>query len=395
MEARILPLPTPALRSAEPHGAAPQVRVDGRPDRRRATRPHGPGARRVARRARARRAPDVVERALRIGLLAIQDAVDDDRRRRRPPRVREARRPDQRPSTSRPRAPSRTCCAPTSPTATGACRGRSRSSSATRAPCSSSSTSCSTRRGGTPRSGGSAACSASTSTATGRKVAQLLDPTRLGSPLHQFRQEIADGLQGRPRAAQRRSRRRRRARADERSQVRGEGRRLRGPARGPARRRSRGAPATSSTGPGTETGSLLGSKKGDFVLTIDPRLARGADLRVVIEAKDRAMSQRAMREELREARENRGATVAVAVWTPAHAPTGIAPFAMVGDDVHVVVDPEAPGRRLPRGRHPAGAPARARDARRSGRSTSTPRRSAGRSPACASSSTRSARSRPS
>ena len=54
------------------------------------------------------------------------------------------------------------------------------------------------------------------------------------------------------------------------------------------------------------------------------------------------MSQRAMREELREARENRDAAVAVAVWTPAHAPTGIAPFAMVGDDVHVVVDPESP-----------------------------------------------------
>jgi len=62
----------------------------------------------------------------------------------------------------------------------------------------------------------------------------------------------------------------------------------------------------------------------------------------VLEAKDRVMSQRAMREELREARENRGATVAVAVWTPAHAPSGVAPFAMVGDDVHVVVDPEAP-----------------------------------------------------
>ena len=54
------------------------------------------------------------------------------------------------------------------------------------------------------------------------------------------------------------------------------------------------------------------------------------------------MSQRAMREELREARENRGAAVAVAVWTPLHAPTGIAPFALVGDDVHVVVDPESP-----------------------------------------------------
>ena len=54
------------------------------------------------------------------------------------------------------------------------------------------------------------------------------------------------------------------------------------------------------------------------------------------------MSQRAMREELREARENRGASVAVVAWTPAHAPSGVAPFALVGEDVHVVVDPEAP-----------------------------------------------------
>ena len=86
------------------------------------------------------------------------------------------------------------------------------------------------------------------------------------------------------------------------------------------------------------------SKKGDFVLTVDARLARGCDLRVVIEAKDRPMSMRAMRDELREARENRGAAVAVVVFTPAHAPTGVAPFTLVGDDVYCVIDPEAPDR---------------------------------------------------
>ena len=84
------------------------------------------------------------------------------------------------------------------------------------------------------------------------------------------------------------------------------------------------------------------SKKGDFVLTIDANVARGCDLRVVIEAKDRPMSMRAMRDELREARENRGAAVAVAVFTPAHAPNGVAPFTLVGDDVYCVIDPEAP-----------------------------------------------------
>jgi hypothetical protein len=30
------------------------------------------------------------------------------------------------------------------------------------------------------------------------------------------------------------------------------------------------------------------------------------------------------------------------VFTPAHAPSGVAPFALVGDDVYCVIDPEAP-----------------------------------------------------
>ena len=93
---------------------------------------------------------------------------------------------------------------------------------------------------------------------------------------------------------------------------------------------------------GTEAGALMKSKKGDFVLTLDARVARGCDVKVVIEAKDRPMSMRAMRDELREAKENRGAAVAVVVFTPAHAPSGIAPFNLVGDDVYCVIDPDAP-----------------------------------------------------
>ncbi len=54
------------------------------------------------------------------------------------------------------------------------------------------------------------------------------------------------------------------------------------------------------------------------------------------------MSMRAIREELREARENRSAAVALAVFSPAHAPTGVAPFSVIGDDVYCVVDPQAP-----------------------------------------------------
>jgi hypothetical protein len=174
------------------------------------------------------------------------------------------------------------------------------------------------------------------------RLAQLLDPTRLGSPLHQFRQEIADGFKGlheRLAALEAASR----ARADERSRSSAKGGDFEATLEEVLGEIARGAgdivDRTSN-----ETGAVMGSKKGDFVLTIDPRLARGADLRVVIEAKDRAMSQRAMREELREARENRTAAVAVVAWSPTHAPTGVAPFALLGDDVHVVVDPETPDR---------------------------------------------------
>ena len=54
------------------------------------------------------------------------------------------------------------------------------------------------------------------------------------------------------------------------------------------------------------------------------------------------MSMRAMRDELRDAKENRGAAVALVIFTPAHAPAGIAPFNLVGDDVYCVIDPDAP-----------------------------------------------------
>jgi hypothetical protein len=93
---------------------------------------------------------------------------------------------------------------------------------------------------------------------------------------------------------------------------------------------------------GTDTGALMTSKKGDFVLTLNADATAGADLRVVVECKDRYVSGRAMRDELREAKSNRDAAVAVVVFTPAHAPAGIAPFDVRAGDVYCVVDPAAP-----------------------------------------------------
>src|SRR6476619_5821639 len=172
------------------------------------------------------------------------------------------------------------------------------------------------------------------------KLALLLDPTRLNSPMHQFRQEMTDGF-----------------RSIEERLVAIE---AAAAARGAERARSaakggdfedllyamlgdlpRGAGDLLDR-TGTEAGALMKSKKGDFVLTLDARVARGCDVRIVIEAKDRPMSMRAMRDELREAKENRGACVAVAIFTPTHAPSGVAPFNLVGDAVYCVIDPEAP-----------------------------------------------------
>lgn len=172
------------------------------------------------------------------------------------------------------------------------------------------------------------------------KLALLLDPTRLNSPMHQFRQEIAAGfktLEERLVSIEAAAA----ARGAERARSAAKGADFEDLLEGMLADLARGSGDLLDR-TASEAGTLLKSKKGDFVLTIDARVARGSDLRVVIEAKDRPMSMRAIREELREARENRGAAVALVVFTPSHAPTGVAPFALVGDDVYCVIDPEAP-----------------------------------------------------
>ncbi len=172
------------------------------------------------------------------------------------------------------------------------------------------------------------------------RLAQLLDPTRLGSPLHQFRTEVSDAF----------DKLNDRLTAMEAAFV----------ARGAERARSAAkggdfenlldemlADVVRGTGDTVErtmdaTGDVIRSKKGDFLLTVDPQMCGGAELRVVIEAKDRQVSWRQIREELADAKRNRGAAVAVAVFTPVHAPTGVAPFDVRSGHVVCVIDPQAP-----------------------------------------------------
>ncbi|GIW20896.1 MAG: hypothetical protein KatS3mg065_1192 [Chloroflexota bacterium] len=174
------------------------------------------------------------------------------------------------------------------------------------------------------------------------KLARLLDPTRLGSPLHQFRAEITaefgrlhEKLAALEAAAA--------ARAAERAKSAAKGTDFEDLLEGLLGELARGAGDLLER-TSTEAGDVLRSKKGDFVLTLNPDLTRGAEVRVVIEAKNRAVSGPRIRDELREAKTNRGAAVGVVVFTPEHAPSGIAPFDIRAGDVYCVLDPEAPER---------------------------------------------------
>ncbi len=172
------------------------------------------------------------------------------------------------------------------------------------------------------------------------RLAQLLDPTRLGSPLHQFRVEMSEGfakLNERLAALEAAGA----ARASERARSTAKGSDFEDVVDDLLGEISRGAGDVFER-TGTETGSAIGSKKGDFVLTINAEATAGAELRVVIECKDRYVSGRNMRDELRDAKSNRDAAVALVVFTAAHAPTGIAPFDVRAGDVYCVLDPAAP-----------------------------------------------------
>ncbi len=174
----------------------------------------------------------------------------------------------------------------------------------------------------------------------GSRLAQLLDPTRMNSPLHQFRLEVDNGFKALHEklvaieAAQA-------ARAGERAKSAAKGGDFEELLEGMLGDIARGANDLLER-TGNEAGDAGRSKKGDFVLTLDPDLARGCDLRVVIEAKDRRMSGREMRDELRAAKTNRDAAAALVVFTPEHAPTGIAPFDIRAGDVYAVIDPSDP-----------------------------------------------------
>jgi hypothetical protein len=171
------------------------------------------------------------------------------------------------------------------------------------------------------------------------RLALLLDPTRLNSPMHQFRTEVTAGfdkLHERLTAIEAAAA----ARGTERARSAAKGTDFEDVLEAMLADVARGSGDLVDR-TGCETGELLRSKKGDFVVTVDPARTGGADVRVVVEAKDRPMSVRSIREELR-AKQNRAAAVGLVVFSPAHAPSGIAPFDVRAGDVYCVIDPADP-----------------------------------------------------
>jgi hypothetical protein len=171
------------------------------------------------------------------------------------------------------------------------------------------------------------------------QLARLLDPTRDGSPLYQFRNELTGEFRElRERLAALEAGEK--ARAEERAKGTAKGGDFEDALEARLGEMARGLGDLLER-TGNDAGDALRSKKGDFVLGVDPTRTRGVDLRVVIEAKDRSVSLRRFSAELAEAKENRRAAIALAVFTPAGAPSGVAPLTVIGSDVYCVYDPEA------------------------------------------------------
>ena len=172
----------------------------------------------------------------------------------------------------------------------------------------------------------------------GSQLATLLDPTRQGSPLHQFRSEMTNEfrrLNERFEALEQE----RKGRAEERSRSTAKGRDFEDVLEDALATLAHGAGDLLER-TGGDAGDAIRSKKGDFVLALNPSQTRGLELRVVVEAKNRPMPRQRFMAELADAKVNRGAVVAVAVFAPEFAPSGIAPLQLVGNDVWCVLDPE-------------------------------------------------------
>lgn len=174
----------------------------------------------------------------------------------------------------------------------------------------------------------------------GATLARMLDPRREDSPLHGFRVEMREALGDvcerlvRFEAAHE-------ARAAERElgSAKGGDFEERVGARLAAMLRGTGDVVEAT---GTTAGDDVRCRKGDHLITLDPSWTRGLTVRVAVEAKSGRRGLAAVCGELDQARRNRGAAVAVAVFLAGKAPAGCAPFTLHGEHVICELDPDDP-----------------------------------------------------
>ena len=177
----------------------------------------------------------------------------------------------------------------------------------------------------------------------GAIVARMLDPRRDDSPLHGFRTEVREALSELTERLVRLE-----ASRDARSAER-----AKGTAKGldfeDEVEERLGAIAHGCgdvvEAVGTVAGDTARCRKGDFVQTLNPSWTRGLPVRVAIEAKSGSLTLKRILSELDDARTNRGAGIAVAVFAAGCAPAGCAPFTLHGDHVICEIDVDDPADR--------------------------------------------------
>ncbi len=174
----------------------------------------------------------------------------------------------------------------------------------------------------------------------GAIISRMLDPQLAGSPLHGFRTEMREMLKDvsdrliRLEAA-------RDARADEREKGTAKGLDFEDAVE------ARLAALLRGTGDlveptGTAVGNSVRSRKGDFLITLDPSWTRGVPVCVAVEAKSGRVGLSKLCRDLDETRRNRGAAIAVAVYRAGNAPSGCAPFTLHGEHIICEFDPDDP-----------------------------------------------------
>ncbi len=174
----------------------------------------------------------------------------------------------------------------------------------------------------------------------GAIISRMLDPRLAGSPLHGFRTEMREMLKEvsdrliRLEAA-------RDARADERDKGTAKGLDFEDAVE------ARLDALLSGTGDlvestGTAVGNSVRSRKGDFLITVDPSWTRGLSVRVAVEAKSGRVGLARLCRDRDETRRNRDAVVAVAVYRAGNAPAGCAPFTLHGEHIICELDPDDP-----------------------------------------------------